>query len=62
LAGVIPLTGAVLLMVAGPAESPTADSFRWLVCGLIGAGIVGFCLAVTLASRLVQMIGALTGR
>ena len=49
LAGVIPLAGAVLMLIgAGPADRSDSESlaFRVLVAGLIILGAIGFCLSM----------------
>ena len=59
LAGIIPLTGAVLL-VMGPDRSEDR-TFRVLVTALIAAGMLAFGLANTVNNLLAQTIGALLG-
>ena len=60
LAGIIPLAGAVLLVMIGPVGDYRHSGFRWLVCGLIAMGMLGFCFAVSLASSFRQMVAAFT--
>jgi serine/threonine protein kinase len=62
LAGLIPLTGAVLMVGVGPDEFATGyQGFRVLVTLLIALGMVGFGVAVTLSRRLGATVAALTG-
>jgi eukaryotic-like serine/threonine-protein kinase len=60
LAGIIPLAGAVLMVGVGP-EISGERTFRLLVTGLIGAGMVGFGLANIVNNLLAQTLGALLG-
>ena len=62
MAGVIPLGGALILLVSGPDPSTVLDSFRLLLMGLIVLGICGFGLAILSAAYLGQTLAALTGR
>jgi serine/threonine protein kinase len=59
LAGLIPLTGAALLIGAVDPEHFTL-TFRLLVTALIAVGMAGFGLAVLFSSRLSQALTALT--
>lgn len=59
LSGAIPLSGAVLLVAVGPSDGGY-DGFRILVCALIGAGLIGFCVSVSLTSLLIRMISVYT--
>ena len=59
LAGVIPLTGAILLLVAGP-EVLSGWMFRVLGIGLILLGMAGFGLAVLANQFLSQTLSVLT--
>jgi serine/threonine protein kinase len=62
LAGLIPLTGAVLMVGVGPEEIATDyQGFRVLVTLLIALGMLGFGVAVTLSGRLSQTVAAMTG-
>ncbi|HZU37802.1 MAG TPA: serine/threonine-protein kinase [Gemmataceae bacterium] len=63
LAGLIPLTGAVLMVVVGPEQEATSDyaTFRVLVTALIALGMVGFGLALATSSRITQCVAAFTG-
>jgi serine/threonine protein kinase len=64
LAGVIPLAGAVLiLMGTGSAGSSAGESlaFRLLVASLIILGAAGFCLAMFATGLLSRAVAALTG-
>ena len=58
LAGIIPLTGAMLMVGV---EASGEMAFRLLVTGLIGAGMIGFGLANTVNNILLQTLGALLG-
>jgi serine/threonine protein kinase len=60
LAGIIPLSGAVLMVGVGP-EIFGDRTFRLLLAGLIGAGMVGFGLANTVNNILSQTLGVLLG-
>jgi serine/threonine protein kinase len=60
LAGVIPLAGAVLIVMVGPQGEYVSSGFRWLVSALIGTGMLGFCCAVSLANTLRQIVSAFT--
>lgn len=63
LAGLIPLVGAILLVAVGPTEM-TGFQYRiyqFLVIALIGLGLGGFQLALTVADRLHKTIDAMTG-
>jgi serine/threonine protein kinase len=59
-AGVIPLIGATLLVVIGPAEVGSYGMFRVLVVFLIALGMVGFGLSLSVAGMLQQTTLALT--
>ena len=64
LAGVIPLAGAVLiLMGTGSSGSNEGESlaFRLLVASLIILGAAGFCLAMFATGLLSRAVAALTG-
>lgn len=59
-AGIIPLAGAVLLIVVGPdADSDTL--FRVLVSALIGIGMLGFVISIRMATILQKTVRVLTG-
>lgn len=60
LAALVPLTGAVLLLVLAPAEMPL--SFRLLATGLIGLGMLGLGGAVVVAQYLRNLVAILEGR
>jgi serine/threonine protein kinase len=61
LAGLIPLTGAMLMVFVGPEEFTSGyRSFRLLVTALIALGMVGFGVAVGLSGLLGQTVTALT--
>jgi hypothetical protein len=62
LAGVIPLAGALILLIAVDADDSALDSFRLLVMGLIGLGICGFGLAILASNYLGQTLAALVGQ
>jgi serine/threonine protein kinase len=59
LAVLIPLTGAALLIFAGP--DLLSRGFRLLVAGLIGFGVAGFVLATMICNRLTEALLFLTG-
>ena len=59
LAGIIPLTGAVLL-VMGP-DTSQDRTFRVLVTALIAAGMLAFGLAIMVNNLLTQTMGVLLG-
>jgi serine/threonine protein kinase len=61
LAGIIPLTGAFLLLTIGPDVS-TSGSFRILLTGLIVLGMLGFCVAMWVNQVLSQTLAVLTRR
>ncbi len=62
LAGLIPLTGAVLMVGVGPDEFTSGyQGFRLLVTLLIGLGMFGFGAALMLSSRLRETAAAMTG-
>jgi serine/threonine protein kinase len=61
LAGVIPLAGALILLVAAQEGPGAVDSFRLLVMGLIVLGICGFALAILASTYLGQTLTALLG-
>lgn len=58
-AGLIPLTGAILLLSVGPEQFTV--SFRFLVTGLITLGMLGFGITLLASSRLSQALSALIG-
>ncbi len=60
LAGVIPLSGAVLLVTSGP-EIVGGQGFRLLVTTLIVIGMAGFALAVLVDRLTEHTLAALTG-
>ena len=60
LAGVIPLFGALLLIVSAPEHFRA--NFRWLVCGLLFAGSAGFTLAMLLVNRLHNILELFLGK
>lgn len=62
LAGLIPLSGALLMVGIGPQELSPAEyqSFRFLVIGLIGTGMAGFQLAMFITGRLTMVVETLT--
>ena len=60
LAGVIPLSGAVLLVTSGP-EIVGGQGFRLLVTTLIIIGMAGFALAVLVNRLMERTLAALTG-
>jgi hypothetical protein len=63
LAGVIPLVGAILLVLVGPQET-TGSPYRvyqFLVVALIALGMGGFQLALTINDILYKTITALAG-
>lgn len=59
-AALIPLLGATLVVLIGPAEQEGYGVFRVLVILLIVLGMVGFCLSMTAVRILQQTIQALT--
>ena len=63
LAGMIPLLGAVLLVAVGPGDvgGTPYRIYQLLVIALIGLGMGGLQLALTVADRLHKTIAALTG-
>jgi hypothetical protein len=63
LAGMIPLIGAVMLLVVGPQNySPEEYSrIRLLVIGLIVLGIIGFHMSVFIGRRISSALAKLTG-
>jgi hypothetical protein len=60
MAGLIPLIGAVAMMIVGPQASDN-QSFRFLVISLIVLGMAGFPLAMFSTGLLSQAWAALTG-
>jgi hypothetical protein len=60
LAGVIPLSAAVLMVAGGP-EVGGDRTFRLLVTGLILLGMAGFGLTVSVSYLLSQVLTVLTG-
>jgi serine/threonine protein kinase len=63
LAGLIPLAGAILMIVVGPEEFSDSSyrSFRLLLTALIALGMLGFWLAVLVSGVLTQTLISLTG-
>src|SRR5206468_12266293 len=59
-AGLIPLSGAVLMLSVGPADRLTLG-FRLLVIGLIGLGMAGFAAAPWASGRLSRTLHVLVG-
>jgi hypothetical protein len=59
LAGMIPLAGAILMVVAGPDE--LTRTFRLLVTALIALGLVGFGVALTVSGRVLRIVALFTG-
>ena len=59
-AGLIPLSGAVLLVGVGP-DSQFTLPFRLLVVGLIGLGMAGFGAALLVSGRLSRTLNVLLG-
>ena len=59
-AGLIPLSGAILLVSVGEVEQFTLG-FRLLVIGLIGLGMAGFGAALLASSRLSRTLSVLVG-
>ena len=59
-AGLIPLSGAILLVSVGEVEQFTLG-FRLLVIGLIGLGMAGFGAAFLASSRLSRTLSVLIG-
>lgn len=64
LAGLVPLAGALMLVVIGPLtfNKQRRLMFRVLLFGLIALGMAGFFLAVRFGTRLQRTIDALRGR
>jgi hypothetical protein len=60
LAGVIPLTGALLLVMLGPTH-PGDNAFRVLVSMLIVFGMLGFVLALQITHYLQKVLQILLG-
>jgi serine/threonine protein kinase len=60
LAGVIPLSAAVLLVDVGP-EIAGYQTFRLLIISLIALSLAGFVLAITATNVLIQTLAALSG-
>jgi serine/threonine protein kinase len=62
LAGLIPLTGAILMIAVGPEDIRSSYlGFRLLVTLLIASGMLGFGVAVSVSGLLEQTVAALTG-
>ncbi len=61
LAGLIPLTGAVLMVAVGPEQAASYGVFRILVTALIALGMLGFGLALATSSRIERCVAAFTG-
>jgi serine/threonine protein kinase len=62
LSGLIPLAGAVLMVEVGPDEFTSGyQGFRLLVTALIGLGMLGFCVAVSVSGVLGRCVAALSG-
>jgi serine/threonine protein kinase len=59
-AGLIPLSGAILMVSVGEVEQFTLG-FRLLIIGLIGLGMAGFGAALLASSRLNRTLGVLVG-
>jgi hypothetical protein len=59
-AGLIPLSGAILMVSVGQVEQFTLG-FRLLVIGLIGLGMAGFGAALLVSSRLSRTLNVLLG-
>ncbi|MBL8795083.1 MAG: serine/threonine protein kinase [Planctomycetia bacterium] len=63
LAGLIPLTGAILMIAVGPEDFASGyQGFRLLLTALIGLGMLGFWTAVAVSGLLQQTFAALTGQ
>jgi serine/threonine protein kinase len=64
LAGLIPLTGAVLMVQVGPEEFVAGNyhTFRVLVTALIALGMAGFGVALLVSNQLSQTLTVLTGK
>ncbi len=60
-AAIIPLLGAILIVLIGPAEREGYGMFRFLVTLLIVLGMVGFSCSMTAVRVLQQTLQALTG-
>ena len=60
-AGLIPLGGAALLVLVGPATVDAYGMFRVLVTALIGLGMLGFCFSISLAGRLLKCVSVMSG-
>jgi hypothetical protein len=61
MAAIIPLLGAILVVLIGPAEREGYAMFRFLVTILIAMGMVGFSLSMTAVGVLQRTLQALTG-
>lgn len=59
-AGSIPLLAATLLVAVGPAAQEGYRMFQLLVIGLIVLGMLGFCVSLVVADRLLRTVHALT--
>jgi hypothetical protein len=59
-AGLIPLSGAVLMLSVGEVDQFTLP-FRLLIVGLIGLGMAGFGAALLTSSRLSRTLSVLLG-
>jgi serine/threonine protein kinase len=60
LAGLIPLSGAILLLGVGP-QGRFPVSYRLLLAALIGLGMAGFSAALLVSNRLSRILGVLVG-
>ncbi len=61
MAGLIPLIGAILIVLSGPAEAEGYSMFRLLVTALIALGMLGFCFSTAAVSVLRQTLQAFSG-
>ncbi len=60
-AGLIPLLGAILIVLIGPVEVEGYSMFRLLVTALIALGMIGFCFSMTAVNLLRRTLQTLTG-
>ena len=60
LAGLIPLSGAILMLGVGP-EGRFPLSYRLLLAALIGLGMAGFSAALLVSNRLSRILSVLVG-